>query len=251
MRLNRITIVAWVGLVLGGWPLAPLALQAQQVPKGTADNQGQTQLDPHLKPATRSFESTERFFLELHGGPYKVFPGERWNVFSDDLGPALTAKLDGIVYRMPKIFYVTLGGSIGWTRFAASAISEDTNKPVAEETTLTLVPMTASAQVRFDMLARMLHIPLLLAARVGWGFYHWDTNTGLINDAAGWSLGPVLGAQVALDLDTFEPGGARALDEEWGINHTYVFFEILHFASTSKSLPVGGTNWTAGLGFVF
>jgi len=97
----------------------------------------------------------------------------------------------------------------------------------------------------------MLGIPLIVAARVGWGWYHWDTNTGLVNDAAGWSLGPYFSGQLALDLDTFEPGGARALDEEWGINHTYVFGEISHFLTTSKSLPVGGTNWTAGLGFVF
>lgn len=247
MRLNRITLLAWVGMAFTAWPHA---LHAQEVPKGTADTQGQTELDPHLKPATRKFESPERFFLELHGGPYTIFPGESWNMFADDLGPALTAKLDGIVYRMPKIFYVTLGGSVGWTRFAANALDEE-GKPVAEETTLTLVPLSASAQVRVDALPRLLHIPVLLAARVGWGFYHWDTNTGLIDNAEGWSVGPVLGAQVALDLDTFEPGGARALDEEWGINHTYIFAEVLHFATTSKSLPVGGTNWTAGLGFVF
>jgi hypothetical protein len=247
MRLNRITVLAWTCLAFTAWPHA---LHAQEVPKGTADTQGQTELDPHLKPASRRFESPERFFLELHVGPYKVFSGETWNVFSEDQGPSLQAKLDGIIYRMPKIFYVTLGGSIGWTRFAASAIGEE-GTPVTEETTLTLLPLAATAQIRIDALPRLLHIPLLIAARVGWGFSHWDTNTGLINDAEGWSLGPIFAGQLALDLDSFEPGGARALDEEWGINHTYVFAELSHFATTGKSLPVGGTNWTAGLGFVF
>lgn len=247
MRLNRFTVLAWAALASIVWPHG---LHAQEVPKGTADTQGQTELDPHLKPAARSFESPERVFLELHVGPYKVFSGEPWNVFSDDLGPALHADVSGILYRMPNIFYVTLGGSIGWTRFATAAIAEDLT-PVTEQTTLVLIPITATAQIRVDALARLLHIPLILSARAGWGWYHWDTNTGLINDAEGWSVGPVFTGQLALDLDFFEPGGARALDEEWGINHTYVFAELSHFATTGKSLPVGGTNWTAGLGFAF
>jgi hypothetical protein len=58
-------------------------------------------------------------------------------------------------------------------------------------------------------------------------------------------------AQVALDLDTFEPGGARALDEEWGINHTFIFGEVFHFAPIGKSLEIGTTSWLVGLGFIF
>ncbi|MEY4577076.1 MAG: hypothetical protein RL701_1779, partial [Pseudomonadota bacterium] len=61
----------------------------------------------------------------------------------------------------------------------------------------------------------------------------------------------VVSGQLALDLDTFEPGGARALDEEWGINHSYVFFEVQHFFPSAKSLEIGGTSWLLGLGFVF
>jgi len=248
MRLNRITVLALASFALTTG--AASALHAQEVPKGTANTQAQTELDPHLKPAARKFESPERFMLELHVGPYKVFRGEPWNVFSGDLGPSLSANVDGILYRLPRILYVTAGGSFGWTRFAANAVGNSGDQ-VDEETTLTLLPIIASAQVRVDALARLLGIPLILAGRVGWGWSHWDTNTGLINDAEGWSLGPYFAGQLALDLDFFEPGGARALDEEWGINHTYLFAELSHFATTSKSLPVGGTNWTAGLGFVF
>jgi hypothetical protein len=86
---------------------------------------------------------------------------------------------------------------------------------------------------------------------VGWRWTQWDTNTGKIDDAAGWSLGPVVTGQIALDLDTFEPGGARALDEEWGINHTFLLAEVSYYATTDKSLPVGGTSWSIGLGVAF
>ena len=61
----------------------------------------------------------------------------------------------------------------------------------------------------------------------------------------------MVSAQLALDLATFEPGGARALDEEWGINHTYLFGEVFYFTPTSKSLDLGTTTWLLGLGLVF
>lgn len=226
---------------------------AQEVPKGSSDTQAQTQLDPHLKPAARRFESPERFVLELRGGPYKVFADSKayGDFFKDDSGPNLGAQLDGIIYRMPKIFYVCVGGSIGYLNYSGKAVARTTQMPTAEETTLALVPVAATATIRMDLLPRRFGIPVILGARVGWQWTHWDTNTGARDDAEGWSLGPVIAGQVALDLDTFEPGGARALDEEWGINHTFLFGEVFHFAPTSKSLPVGGTHWMVGLGFVF
>lgn len=227
--------------------------RAQEVPKGTSDTQAQTELDPHLKPAARRFESPERFVLEVRGGPYSVFAGNKayGDFFADDIGPNLGVQLDGIVYRMPKVFYATLGGSIGYLNFTGKALAQATGTATAEETSIALVPMAASATIRFDLLPRRLGIPLIFGARAGWQWTYWDTSTGARDDADGFALGPVISGIVALDLDTFEPGGARALDEEWGINHTYLFGEVFHFAPTSKSLPVGGTNWLIGLGFVF
>jgi hypothetical protein len=226
---------------------------AQEVPKGSSDTQAQTQLDPHLKPAARRFESPERFVLEVRGGPYTVFANNKTygDFFRNDSGPNLGAQLDGIVYRIPKIFYVALGGSVSYLNYSGKAVARSTGAPTAEQTTLALVPLTATATIRLDLLPRRFGIPVIFGARLGWEWAHWDTNTGARDDAGGWALGPVIAGQVALDLDTFEPGGARALDEEWGINHTFLFGEVFHFAPTSKSLQVGGTHWMVGLGFVF
>ena len=44
---------------------------------------------------------------------------------------------------------------------------------------------------------------------------------------------------------------ARNLDEEWGINHSFLFFELSWFHPTDDSLPIGDNSWAAGLGFVF
>jgi hypothetical protein len=229
------------------------SVSAQEVPKGSSDTQAQTQLDPHLKPATRRFESPERFVLEVRGGPYKVFTNSTTygDFFQHDSGPNLGVQLDGIVYRMPKVFYVALGGNIGYLNYSGKAVARTTGMPTAEETTLALVPLAGTATIRLDLLPRRFGIPVIFGARIGWQWTHWDTNTGARDDAEGWAIGPVIAGQVALDLDTFEPGGARALDEEWGINHTFLFGEVFHFAPTSRSLQVGGTHWMVGLGFVF
>jgi hypothetical protein len=225
--------------------------RAQEVKPGTTNTQEQAQLDPKHRPAHRKIESPERFFLELKGGPNKLFSGKPYeDVFGGDSGPLYSALLEGVLFRLPRILYVTAGGSIGHVGYAAPALDED-GKSTTEETTLSLVPLTASATLRVDVLPRRLGIPVLLAGRVGWRWTQWDTNTGKLNDASGWSLGPVFTGQIALDLDTFEPGGARALDEEWGINHTFLLGEFSYYATTEKSLPVGGFSWSIGLGIAF
>lgn len=243
IRLFALALVSQLWLPVG---------QAQEVPVGSANTQAQSELDPHLKPAVRKFESPERFFLELRGGAYAL-PSRlrRSDFFEGDKGPNFGAHLDGIVYRMPKIFYITLGASAGYMGYTGQALNATTLQPVGEETSLQIVPIIATLGVRLDVLPRLLGIPLILAARGGWEWAFWSTGTGEIHNKSGWSVGPYVAAQVALDLDTFEPGGARALDEEWGINHTYVFGELIHFADVGNSLELGTTSWLIGLGVAF
>jgi hypothetical protein len=248
MSVSRISALAWTCLSFAVWTSST---RAQEVKPGTANTQEQSQMDPMHRPAYRKIESTERFFLELKGGPYKLFSGELYeDVFGGDSGPFFGAQLEGILFRLPRILYVTAGGGIGSMSYAAPAIGED-GMPTSEETTLRLLPLSASATLRVDVLPRRLQIPVIFAGRIGWRWTQWDTNTGAIDNAAGWSIGPTFTGQVALDLDTFGPGGARALDEEWGINHTYLLAEIMYYLTTEKSLPVGGLSWTIGLGVVF
>jgi hypothetical protein len=220
------------------------------VPVGTSDTQVLSQMDPHFKPARRRIESPERFILEARGGPYRVFDGKS---YGDYFGTEFNfgAQLDGIVYRLPRVFYVSVGGSVGRIHFGGKAVETQSQQPAGEDTNLSIVPIAASASIHLDLLPRRLGIPLILGLRGGWEWAYWSTTTGSRKDATGWALGPMVSAQLALDLDSFEPGGARALDEEWGINHTYLFGELFYFAPTGKSLDIGTTTWLLGLGFVF
>jgi len=246
MSVSRI-VLAWTCFAIA---TGCMTAHAQEVAVGTANTQEISNLDPLLKPAHRKIESPERFFLELKGGPYKIFAGTKYDVFGGDSGPSWAAQLDVIAWRLPKTLYLTVGGSLGTISYAAGALGEE-NMSTDEQTTLSLIPLIGMVGVRIDALPRRLKVPVIVTVRVGWDWTHWDTNTGKVDDASGWSLGPYLNAQVALDLDTFEPGGARALDEEWGINHTYLFAEVSHYETTKKSLPVGGNSWMLGLGLAF
>ncbi|HEX4351486.1 MAG TPA: MXAN_2562 family outer membrane beta-barrel protein [Polyangiales bacterium] len=236
------------------WLFIAVAVITASGASSRAHAQGITDTDPMLIPADGKKESIERFILEVRGGTSSpdVTRDTRYGTFfRGDSGPNLGAELDGVVWRQPQLFYLTLGASIGTISFSGHALAVNSDVSVSEKTTLSLVPITGVVGFRFDGLARRFHIPLVLTARGGWEWMHWSTGTGARDDAAGWSVGPVISAQAALDLDSFEPGGARNLDEEWGINHTFVFAEIYRFIPVAKSLALGDTSWLAGLGFIF
>jgi hypothetical protein len=212
------------------------------------------QSDASTIPAARNFTSPERFIIELRGGPYQPDLGSNRSFdrfLGDDSGPLLGTQISYIAYRLPNIAYLTVGGGFAWVNFTGTAVEDPGGELVSEETSLTLLPLTAIGSLRVDVLPRMLKIPFILVAKVGWQWTHWDTDTGAKDDAAGWSVGPVYGVQLALDLDSFDSAAARSMDEEWGINHSFAFFEIYHFEPVGKSLAVGGTAWVLGLGFNF
>ncbi len=209
------------------------------------------QSDASTIPAARNVSTPERYIIELRGGPYQPDLGSFDRFFGGDLGPYLGLQVSYILYRLPNIAYLAAGGGFGWSNYSGAAIAVNGSGNVTEETSLTLLPLSAIAQIRLDVLPRKLGIPFLLAAKVGWQWAFWDTSTGAQNDASGWSTGLLYAGQLALDLDSFDSAAARSLDEEWGINHSYLFFEIYRFSPTSASLPIGGTGWVLGLGFNF
>jgi hypothetical protein len=135
-------------------------------------------------------------------------------------------------------------------RFKGHAVDE-AGEQTDEGAKLLLYPLAALAVLRIDVLARELDIPLLFAVKLGAGFIPWRSITAGDRDGHGVSIGFQWGAEVALELDFLEPQAARSLDEEWGINHSFIFFEM-YGINSATSLAVGDSfTFAAGLGLVF
>ena len=223
--------------------LASLALQ------GTAA----AQMEDDMQVPPRDWISPEHFVLEVRGGPYNPNlegTGAFDDYYGDDDGPLLAVELDVIGYRLDDILYLGGGGGIGTAAFSGKTL-DMTGEPTSEETSFDVLPLQLMAVVRIDALARKLKVPFIFTGKLGYEWAHWSTDSGGRNDADGWSVGLTWAAQVALDLDFFEPSAARRMDEEWGINHTFLFFEVYGLEPSSQSLPLSGTQWAIGLGFTF
>lgn len=174
---------------------------------------------------------------------------------SNDRGPLLSTELDLFLFKIPFVGRFGLGARAGWTSHSGRALpagvdpeEEDLEQDVGESSRLTLLPITPLAVLRIDVLARELGIPVIFAAKIGMDIIPWRVSRGGTTDAKGVEYGLRWGAQVGLELDFLEPRAARRLDDEWGINHTFLFFEI--FGSTAEFFG-DNFSWTAGLGIVF
>ena len=211
------------------------------------------QQDDDLIPPERNWISPERFMLEVRVGPYRPDKSEvpAFNTFfADDVGPLLALELDVIAYRLDEILYVTGAGGIGTVSYSGKTL-DSLGDETSEETEFSMQPLSLLATLRVDALARKLSVPFIVTGKLGYQWARWSTESGGSEDADGWSVGLLWAAQLALDLDAFEPSAARGMDEEWGINHSFLFFELYGFEPSAESLPIGDTNWCAGLGFTF
>jgi hypothetical protein len=199
------------------------------------------------------FVSPEHFVLELRGGPYQ--PDMDGNpafdtFFSEDNGLLFSVELDVIAYRVPDLLYVLGGGRIGTASYKGKTLSES-SEMTSEETSLRIMPLDLMLVVRVDALARKLSVPLIVTGKLGYEWLFWSTSTGGEDKHNGWSVGLAWALQFAIDLDALDATAARNLDEEWGINHSFLFFELTRFSPSESSLPIGAHTWAAGLGFVF
>jgi hypothetical protein len=128
-----------------------------------------------------------------------------------------------------------------------------------DDTRLSIVPTSATVTLRFDWLAeRYRFVPFSFYGRAAFERYNWwvtDGNDDWSENGAtnGWSVT----AGAALLLDAFDPSLARELDNDTGVNHTYLFFDVTHAvvddfgSSESWDLSTDGVSLQGGLMLVF
>jgi hypothetical protein len=208
--------------------------------------------DDELHSMPDDVESPEMYALELRIGPYlpdgiNRAVGGATNEFSDR-GPMLAVEFDVLFLDLPYVGLFGVGAGLGWSEHGGTASTAD--MATNEKLSFTTIPLTAVAVLRIDVLARELGIPFTFAGKLGFDAIFWDSNKGETDEESGTVFGLRWALQAALELDFFDRAAARALDEEWGINHSFVFFEY-YGAEAQGSPVVGDRTWALGLGFTF
>ncbi len=224
---------------------------------------------PFIEYDRVNVESPEWFNLEFRGGPYVPGVGNSSakDIFGSDKGLLWAIEVDLLFLRIPYVGQLGAGLGFGWSGYKAKALKASGTGSTPEMTTdssgnstfarsgestdLTLLPLTSQAILLVDGLSRELQIPLIFIGKLGMDSVFWNTNTGVRDDADGIALGLRWGLQVGLELDFLDRDSARMLDEEYGMNHTRLFFELYGSKAGSQkhSLPVGDTTFALGLAF--
>ncbi len=201
--------------------------------------------------------SPETFGLELRVGSFNPTNlGTTWSeTFGGNLGPLLAFEVHYFAARIPYLGLIGAGGGIGWSQYSGLARAATTTAAQGEENSFEIVPFNLQLVWRFDTLARELGFPIVLTPKVGLDMVYWGTGAGGVGEQDGWSIGPRFAGKVSLELDFLEARAARQLDEEWGVNHSELFFELWYSMAGEltgdSQLPLGGWGWVAGLGITF
>ena len=218
--------------------------------------------------SSRPWESPQNFALELRFGPYRPaidddFPQAKpyEAAFGSKSRLYVGLELDWQALRIPYLGTLGPGIGIGYTRMTGHTRLSSTGESSAEKTSLGILPMYAVGVLRVDVLARETVIPLVGYGKAGLGHALWWTGNDLgpsrVDDKIG--RGSTSGTHFALGamllLDVFEPSSAITLDNDMGINHSYLFFEWMvsnldgFGAEPGTKMRVGTNTWVAGLAF--
>ncbi|HLK91786.1 MAG TPA: MXAN_2562 family outer membrane beta-barrel protein [Polyangia bacterium] len=249
-----------VGVLVGVIVLAGGGAARGAVPEDGGDDLPRLGLavggdEPRLGASTRGWN------LELRFGPY--YPdtdsefasrGQSARPFAEVFG---THK--GLLFGLEVDHHLSHRGGtwalgVGAAYYSASAASlaADQTTRTGDETSLRLVPLTALAVYRADLLRTRYGWPLIPYAKLGLGCgLWWLSDTSKASATMGATFGWEAAAGVSLDLSMLDPEAIRTMDQETGVNQLAIFFEVVHAAldgfGSSSVLRVGDTTWIGGL----
>jgi hypothetical protein len=198
--------------------------------------------------------SPEGYLLSFGVGAYRPDPGSDFfqRTYPGDNGPLLLGEFDLFLYRIPFVGPIGIGIAGGWAAYSGTACFNETGPcmPSSDSAKLTLFPLNALAALRVDALARETPVPLVFTGKVGFNTVFFKESKGS-GGGRGRSHGFGWAAQIALELNFINPRRANALDEDWGINSSFFFFEIAG-SDANNGAPLGDPFYfTAGVGLTF
>src|SRR3569833_3116791 len=191
-------------------------------------------------------QSPQHFAFELKFGPYRPDIDSEFPASQPDRHPYLdcfgsgrklmtSMEFDWEIIRHIGTVALCLG--LGYFKETGNNLSANGSGMSTEDTSsLRLLPFSLSAIYRFDLPYERLHIPLVPYGKLGFDYVYWTVTNGNgevpESPAGGRGQGGTLGWHAAvglsLVLDIFDRSAANQFDEEMGINHTLLFFELNH-----------------------
>lgn len=227
----------------------------------------------------KNYRSPQNYLFELKFGPYAPDIDSEFSntsgqahpyqhIFGDSQALMINGELDWEIWR--PFGTIALGGSIGYYTNSVNAFVDDTTDNntsssstvrSASSTSISLIPFSILAIYRFDVLAEHFKIPLVPYAKIGLNYNLWwididgETANYQGQKGSGGTMGWQFNAGVSLLLDCFDTQAAKNLDVDYGINHTYIFFEAAVVRANGlyrdNALHVGDTTWNGGIAFEF
>ena len=234
--MKRLASALVLAAVVG---LAPHYAHAQSI--GEVDKEGWT---------------PEGFLVSFGVGAYRPNPGSQSFdlVYPSGNGPILLGEFDFFLYRIPFLGPIGIGVAGGWASYKGTGClatsAPGTCVPSSDSAKFSIFPLNAMFVLRIDALARKTPVPFVFTGKVGYNtvFFKEDVGSG---KSSGRSHGFGWAAQIALELNFINQRRANALDQDWGINSSFFFFELAGSDANNRA-PVGDKFYfTGGFGLTF
>ena len=246
--------VATLFTMLAAWPRAA---HCQEFAQEASIVEGETY---------NRYKSPQRFAFELTFGPYRPdidseFNGAR-TPYKDYFGSGqhLLTRIEFDYQFLHR--YGSLAAGLGVGYFSVTGTAPVAKMPgtlSGDQSQLKVIPVSLSAVYRFDYFLQERGFPLVPFAKLGLDWAYWQNTDGNGNIADAGSGGRGRGATpgwhvaggIALVLDFLDPDASHDFDQDLGVNHTALTFEVYHSdisgLAEANRLHVGDTNWTLGL----
>jgi hypothetical protein len=212
-----------------------------------------------------AFFTLNRFTAEARFGAYYPQIDEEFGgaatpyaeVFNTNPQFYFGLEVDWLPLRIPYVGVIGPGVGWGYTWASAKAKISGTDRESAQETSLWIMPMHASAVLRVDALRRELGIPIVPYGKLGFGWGLWSASTGdetaTVDETVG--RGTTLGTHMALggmlSLGWLDPGSSGSLNDTTGIQNLYLFGEWMNASldglGSRPQMHVGSSSWVIGL----
>ena len=209
--------------------------------------------------------STQQFTFELRFGQYFPEVDSKLGLAKNSSGKLpyeavfggndqfyFGLELDYLPFRIPYLGALGAGFGWGYTHASATANTTGTKDPSPTKTSFSVMPMHLSAVLRFDEIMRRTGFPVVPYGKIGLGLGLWTASpvpTDYTGTGGTWGSHLAVGGMLALNF--LDPRAAARLDETTGVNHAYLFGELmranLNGLGATPSFYVGSTSWVVGL----